>query len=82
MEAITKPTILSGVLELHPEDQRLFEHMLEVIRKHFELHAFYPLDTTLLEKSEVLLAKGGGETEKQIYRFEKGSNDISLRQEV
>lgn len=79
MEAITKPTILSGVLELHPEDQRLFEHMLEVIRKHFELHAFYPLDTTLLEKSEVLLAKGGGETEKQIYRFKKGSNDISLR---
>lgn len=79
MEAITKPTILSGVMELHPDDQRLFEHMLEVIRDHFKLHAFYPLDTTLLEKSEVLLAKGGGETEKQIYRFEKGSNDISLR---
>ncbi len=79
MDAITKPAILSGVMELQPEDQRIFEHMLEVIRHHFELHAFYPLDTTLLEKSEVLLAKGGGETEKQIYRFEKGSNDISLR---
>lgn len=79
MEAITKPTILSGVLELSPEDQRLFEKMLEVIRKHFTRHAYYPLDTTVMEKSEVLLAKGGGETEKQIYRFEKGSNDISLR---
>ncbi len=79
MEAITKPAVLSGVMELLPEEQLQFEYILSVIRKHFALHAFYPLDTTILEKSEVLLAKGGGETEKQIYRFEKGSNDISMR---
>ncbi len=79
MAEITKPSTLSGVMELLPRDQMAFEHILKVIRKHFERHAFYPLDTTVLEKSEVLLAKGGGETEKQIYRFEKGSNDISMR---
>lgn len=79
MTEITKPSILSGVMELLPEEQIIFEHILEIIRKHFERNAFYPLDTTVLEKAEVLLAKGGGETEKQIYRFEKGSNDIAMR---
>lgn len=79
MATITKPSILSGVMELLPDEQMHFEYILNVIRKHFERNAFYPLDTTVLEKAEVLLAKGGGETEKQIYRFEKGSNDIAMR---
>ena len=53
--------------------------MVDIIRNTYEKFGFLPLDTPILELSEVLLAKAGGETEKQIYRFKKGENDISLR---
>jgi histidyl-tRNA synthetase len=74
-----KPSTLPGFMELLPEDQILFNKMRDIIRENFEKHGFLPIDTPIIEKSEVLLAKGGGETEKQIYRFEKGSTDMSLR---
>jgi histidyl-tRNA synthetase len=74
-----KPSILPGFMELLPEDQLLFNNMLETIKRNYEKFGFIPLDTPVLEKSEVLLAKGGGETEKQIYRFNKGDTDISMR---
>jgi histidyl-tRNA synthetase len=74
-----EPRILSGFMELLPEDQILFNEMLDVIRKTYESFGFLPLDTPVIELSEVLLAKAGGETEKQIYRFNKGENDLSLR---
>lgn len=74
-----KPRTLSGTLELLPNDQILFNEMVDKIRKAYESFGFLPLDTPIIELSEILLAKAGGETEKQIYRFEKGDNDLSLR---
>lgn len=76
---IVKPSILPGFMELLPSDQLLFNGMLETIRLNYEKFGFLPIDTPIIEKSEILLAKGGGETEKQIYRFDKGDNDLSLR---
>ena len=66
-------------MELLPEEQVYFEKMAEKLRQVYSLYGFTPLDTPLIEASEILLAKGGGETEKQIYRFTKGEHDLSLR---
>ena len=66
-------------MELMPNEQILFEQIKEKIEKTYQKFGFLPLDTPILELSEVLLAKAGGETEKQIYRFEKGDTDISMR---
>lgn len=74
-----KPRILPGFMELLPEDQILFNKIYDTIREVYESFGFLPLDTPVIELSEVLLAKAGGETEKQIYRFNKGDNDLSLR---
>lgn len=76
---IVRPSILPGFMELLPQDQILFNKILEKIQKVYERYGFIPIDTPVIEKSEILLAKGGGETEKQVYRFNKGSSDISLR---
>ena len=76
---IVKPSILPGFMELLPADQIQFNKLADAIRKTYESFGFMPIDTPVIEKSEILLAKGGGETEKQIYRFLKGSNDLSLR---
>ncbi|MGM9879561.1 MAG: histidine--tRNA ligase [Bacilli bacterium] len=78
MKKVT-PKIMPGFMELLPEDQILFNEMVDTIRNTYESFGFLPLDTPVLEYSDVLLAKAGGETEKQIYRFKKGENDISLR---
>ena len=74
-----KPRTLAGTLELLPNDQIIFNDMIDKIRKTYENFGFLPLDTPIIELSEILLAKAGGETEKQIYRFNKGDNDLSLR---
>ena len=66
-------------MELLPQDQILFNQIKETIRRNYEKFGFLPLDTPIIEDSKVLLAKAGGETEKQIYRFNKGENDLSLR---
>ena len=76
---IQKPRTLSGFMELLPQKQALFDAMVEKLRRVYALYGFADLDTPLMEASEVLLAKGGGETEKQIYRFQKGDSDLSLR---
>jgi len=76
---IVQPSILPGFMELLPADQLQFNKMLDTIKKTYETFGFIPLDTPDIEKSEILLAKSGGETEKQIYRFNKGDNDLSLR---
>ena len=65
------PRTLPGFMELHPNEQVLFNQMKEKIEKSYKKFGFLPLDTPILELSEVLLAKAGGETEKQIYRFTK-----------
>ena len=77
--AKVQPRTLSGFMELLPGRQIQFDRMAAIIRESFSLYGFTPLDTPLIEASDVLLAKGGGETEKQIYRFNKGDSDLSLR---
>ena len=74
-----KARTLPGFMELMPDQQILFNKMYDSIRKSYEKFGFIPLDTPVLESSEVLLAKAGGETEKQIYRFTKGDTDMSMR---
>ena len=78
-EKIIEPKTLPGFMELLPEKQILFNQMIDKIRQSYEMFGFLPLDTPIIELSEILLAKAGGETQKQIYRFEKGENDLSLR---
>lgn len=73
------PRIMTGFMELLPEDQILFDRMKDTIRSVYEQFGFLPLDTPTIELSDVLLAKAGGETEKQIYRFQKGDHDLALR---
>ncbi|MCI8411340.1 MAG: histidine--tRNA ligase [Clostridia bacterium] len=75
----TEPRTLSGFMELLPNEQILFNQMKEKIENTYKKFGFLPLDTPVIELSEVLLAKAGGETEKQIYRFNKGETDLSLR---
>ena len=74
-----KPRTLSGFMELLPGQQSQFERMLAALRQTYSLYGFTPLDTPVIESAEILLAKGGGETEKQIYRFTKGDSDLALR---
>ena len=76
---IVKPSTLSGFMELLPKEQILFNKILDIIEKNYERFGFLPIDTPVIEKAEILLAKGGGETEQQIYRFEKGDTDLALR---
>ena len=73
------PRTLSGFMELLPEQQMKMERMMEILRQSYSVYGFTPLDTPIIESAEVLLAKGGGETEKQIYRFMKGDSDLALR---
>ena len=76
---IIKPRTLSGFMELLPGKQLQFETMLEILRRTYASYGFAPLDTPAIEDAQILLAKGGGETEKQIYRFQKGDSDLALR---
>ena len=73
------PRTLSGFMELLPADQVKMERIMQILRDSYSVYGFTPLDTPVIESSEVLLAKGGGETQKQIYRFTKGDSDLSLR---
>ena len=74
-----EPRTLPGFMELLPNEQILFEQMKQKIEKTYQKFGFLPLDTPILELSEILLAKAGGETEKQIYSFKKGDTDIAMR---
>lgn len=78
-EKKVQPKILPGFMELLPADQIEFNRLKDIIRGTFELFGFAPMDTPIIEKAEILLAKAGGETEKQIYRFKKGDSDLALR---
>ena len=77
--ATVTPRTLSGFMELLPAQQQQLERMMDILRTTYSHYGFTPLDTPVIEASEVLLAKGGGETEKQIYRFQKGDADLALR---
>ena len=78
MEKI-QPRTLPGFMELLPNEQIVFNEIKEKIQKSYERFGFLPLDTPIIEDANVLLAKAWGETEKQIYRFNKGENDLALR---
>lgn len=77
--ATVTPRTLSGFMELLPAQQQQLERMMDILRTTYSRYGFTPLDTPVIEASEVLLAKGSGETEKQIYRFQKGDADLALR---
>ena len=77
--SIIKPRTLSGFMELLPGKQAQFERMMEILRRTYSSYGFAALDTPAIEDAQILLAKGGGETEKQIYRFQKGDSDLALR---
>ena len=76
---IIRPRTLSGFMELLPGKQIQFERMAQILRSTYASYGFAPLDTPIIEDAQILLAKGGGETEKQIYRFTKGDSDLALR---
>ena len=76
---IIKPRTLSGFMELLPDKQIRFEKLVQILRDTYASYGFAPLDTPAIEDAQILLAKGGGETEKQIYRFSKGDSDLALR---
>ena len=77
--ASIKPRTLSGFMELLPGPQQQMERIMDILRTTYGRYGFTPLDTPAIESAEILLAKGGGETEKQIYRFTKGDSDLALR---
>jgi len=76
---IIKPRTLSGFMELLPAKQAKLERMMQILRDTYSLYGFAALDTPAIEDAQILLAKGGGDTEKQIYRFQKGDSDLALR---
>ena len=77
--SMIKPRTLSGFMELLPGKQAQMERMMSILRETYALYGFAPLDTPVIEDAQILLAKGGGETEKQIYRFTKGDSDLAMR---
>ncbi len=77
--SIVTPRTLPGFMQLLPKEQILFNEIKEKIQKSYERFGFLPIDTPVIELSEVLLAKAGGETEKQIYKFNKGDKELALR---
>lgn len=74
-----QPRTPSGFPEYLPQEQIEFNRLIAIIRETYERYGFAPIDTPDLELSEVLLTKSGGETEQQVYRFTKGSNDLTMR---
>ena len=77
--SIIKPRTLSGFMENLPRKQAQMERIMEILRATYARYGFATLDTPVIEDAQILLAKGGGETEKQIYRFQKGDSDLALR---
>lgn len=74
-----KPSILPGFMELLPREQEVFNDIVNKVTGVYEKNGCLPIDTPIIEKADVLLAKSGGETEKQVYSFKKGKNNLALR---
>ena len=76
---IVKPQTIAGVMELLPDDQLVFDYIKKIIEDTFLSYQFLPIDTPAIEKNDILFAKGGGETEKQIFGIDSSKKDMSLR---
>ncbi len=76
------PRKLAGFWELMPNEQICFSSMLNKLEDVFKTNCFVPLDTPICEYSEALLAKSGGETDKQVFRFTKGDTDMCMRYDL
>ena len=76
---IVRPSTIAGVMELLPEDQLVFDKMKNIIEETYKKYQFLPIDTPVIEKNEILFAKGGGATEKQHYAIASDARDMSLR---
>ncbi|SHK25057.1 histidyl-tRNA synthetase [Clostridium cavendishii DSM 21758] len=74
-----RPSILPGFMELLPREQRIFNDIVRKITNVYEKNGLIPMDTPIIEKQEILMAKSGGETEKQVYNFKRGDNNLALR---
>ncbi len=81
-QKLIKPRILSGFMELSPNKQLIFDGMIEKIKRVYQESCFMPLDTPVLELSEILLAKSGGEIDKEVYHFTKGDTNICMRYDL
>jgi len=80
MAALIEPKILKGFRDFLPQAEMVRRNLTESIEASFRSFGFVPIDTPALEYAEILLGKGGGETEKQIYRFtDNGGRDVALR---
>ena len=76
------PRKLSGFMELPPHKQIVFDNMIDTIKKVYKNNCFVPLDTPVLEYSEILLAKSSGEIDKELYHFTKGDSDVCMRYDL
>ena len=76
---IVKPSTIAGVMELLPKEQLVFDNIKNIVEETYKKYQFMPIDTPVIEKNEILFAKGGGETEKQIYEIASDSKNMSLR---
>ncbi len=77
---IIRPRTLKGFRDMLPEAMYAREWLIDTARTVFRLHGYAPIDTPALEYTEILLGKGGAETDKQLYRFEDhGGRDVALR---
>lgn len=74
-----QPSTLPGMMELLPEDQMVFDTIKRRIEDVFIKNAFFSIDTPAIEKLDVLLSKGGGETSKQVYRIDSSKKNQGLR---
>ena len=76
---MAKYQLPSGFIEYSLDEQVKFDYILKTIQEEYKHSGFTPIETASIQYSEVLLAKAGGEMDKEIYRFQKGSRDLSLR---
>ncbi|MCL2190674.1 MAG: histidine--tRNA ligase [Treponema sp.] len=80
MAALIEPRLLKGFRDFLPAAETARRGLTEKIEATFRSFGFVPIDTPALEYADILLGKGGGETEKQIYRFrDNGDRDVALR---
>ncbi|MCL2834431.1 MAG: histidine--tRNA ligase [Treponema sp.] len=83
MATYIEPRVLKGFRDSMPQAEIARKGLIDSIESSFKSFGFVPIDTPCLEYAEILLGKGGGETEKQVYRFkDNGGRDVALRYDL